>query len=155
MEIAKKIEKLDDIDYQMTVLRNFMDEFYNKTVFRSRRAVDRDLPPSAIKFLFSFSDETQAYPIGELGERGRVKKSTMTDIVDRMEKDGIAERIRARHDRRVVKVRLTPKGRKLRAEFIRKRRAEFLEIFSQLDARETREFVTHLESAFKILQKIE
>jgi DNA-binding MarR family transcriptional regulator len=84
-----------------------------------------------------------------------VKKSTMTDMVDRMERDGMAERIRDNTDRRVVKVKLTQKGRKVRGAFLRKRRAEFQTIFSQLSSGEIRQFVSYLEKAANVLKKID
>ena len=155
MSPATKIADIQDIDYQMYVIRDFLDAFYDKTIFKSRRAADTELSPSAIKFLFAFADERSAYPIGALGEYSRVKKSTMTDMVDRMERDGMAERIRDKEDRRVVKVKLTPKGKKVRKEFLRKRRAEFQSIFSQLTPAEIRQFVSCLEKASMLLKKID
>jgi DNA-binding MarR family transcriptional regulator len=155
MSPKNKTPKLDGIDYQMVVIRDFLDAFYDKTIFKSRRAADTELPPSSIKFLFAFTEESTAYPIGTLGENSRVKKSTMTDMVDRMERDGMAERIRDIQDRRVVKVRLTQKGKKVRREFLRKRRAEFQSIFSQLKSSEIKQFVSYLEKASKMLKKID
>ncbi len=155
MPANAKPSKLDDIDYQLHVIRDFLDAFYDKTIFKSRRAMDTELPPSAIKFLFAFIDENTAYPIGELGDNSRVKKSTMTDMVDRMERDGMAARVRDNTDRRVVKVKLTKLGKKVRGEFLRKRRAEFQSIFSQLSSGEIRQFVSYLEKASNLLKKID
>jgi hypothetical protein len=75
MPAKAKPAKLDDIDYQLHVIRDFLVAFYDKTIFKSPRAMDTELTPSAIKFLFAFVDENTAYPIGELGENSRVKKS--------------------------------------------------------------------------------
>jgi DNA-binding MarR family transcriptional regulator len=155
MPSKNKPAKMDDIDYQMYVIRDFLDAFYDKTIFKSRRAADTELPPSSIKFLFAFTDENTAYPIGTLGENSRVNKSTMTDMVDRMERDRMAERIRDKKDRRVVKVKLTKKGKQVRREFLRKRRAEFQSIFSQLTSGEIKRFVSYLEKASEILKKID
>ena len=138
----------------MIVIKNFLDEFYNKTIFKNGQKTDSDLAPSFIKSLFAFSDENTAYPIGELGANARVKSSTMTDMVDRMERDGIAERIRDESDRRVVKVRLTDKGQKIRQQFYQKRRAEFQALFSQLEEAEVKKFIHYLDEAYKILKKI-
>ena len=150
----KKQKSTADLDYQMLIIKNFIDEFYNKTVFKSGRSKDADISPSFIKSIFAFADENTAYPIGALGENAKVKRSTMTDMVDRMERDGLAERVRDDDDRRVVKVRLTQKGKRVRKEFHRKRRAEFQTVFSQLSAEEIRDFVAHLEAAYNILKKI-
>ena len=50
---------------------------------------------------------------GELSEKMYLHPSTITGLVDRLEKKGYAERDRKQKDRRVVKVRLTPKGKAL------------------------------------------
>ena len=105
-------------------------------------------------FLFAFNEKEREYPIGELGKNAGVKKSTITDMVDRLEKDGIAERVRDDGDRRVVRMRLTAKGREIRKEFIKKRREEIQNIFSKLKEAETRLLIEHLSKACKILKKI-
>ena len=51
--------------------------------------------------------------LSDLSERIRAKNSTVTGIIDRMERDGIVARRRSDADRRVVHIELTPKGRKL------------------------------------------
>jgi DNA-binding MarR family transcriptional regulator len=48
-----------------------------------------------------------------LSERIRAQNSTVTGIIDRMERDGLVVRERSKEDRRVVKIRLTPKGEEL------------------------------------------
>jgi DNA-binding MarR family transcriptional regulator len=42
-----------------------------------------------------------------------VRSSTITGVVDRLEKKGLAERIRNSPDRRVITIRLTEAGKKL------------------------------------------
>jgi MarR family 2-MHQ and catechol resistance regulon transcriptional repressor len=51
--------------------------------------------------------------IGELCRKQLVSGGNMTVVVDNLEKDGLVERTRTDVDRRVVHVRLTPKGKKL------------------------------------------
>ena len=50
---------------------------------------------------------------GELSEKMYLHPSTITGVVNRLEKKGYVERDRNQKDRRVVKVRLTPKGKAL------------------------------------------
>ena len=147
-------KNLDNIDYQMNIIKFFIDEFYNKTVFRSENKSGTDLSPSFIKSLFAFVNPEEDYPIGELGRNARVKSSTMTDMVDRMEDEGLAERIRDRNDRRLVKVRLTKKGKKTRQEFYKKRRGEFESIFNQLAPEDVHKFIKNMSEATEILKKI-
>lgn len=54
--------------------------------------------------------------LSELSDRIRAKNSTVTGIIDRMERDGFVVRRRSEEDRRVVFIELTPKGRKLSSD---------------------------------------
>jgi len=149
----KSSKKVGDLNAQMYVVKDFIDEFYNKTVFQSGRALNTDLTPSQIKSLFAF-EEDRAYPIGELGRNARVRSSTMTDMIDRLEKDGIAERVRDSGDRRVVKVRLTNKGKKIKRKFSQKSRKDVEAAFSKLSEEEKKTLLDHLKWAYQILRKI-
>lgn len=51
--------------------------------------------------------------LSELSERIRAQNSTVTGIIDRMEREGLVVRERSKEDRRVVIIRLTPKGAQL------------------------------------------
>jgi len=142
------------LDIRMFVVKDFIDEFYNKTLFQSGKVVNPELTPSEIKSIFAFEEEDKEYPIGKLGKNAQVKRSAITNMIDCLEKEGIAERVRDGEDRRVVKVRLTGKGRKIRREFIQRRRKEVEKIFSKLSEKDKDSLLHHLEEAYHILQKI-
>jgi DNA-binding MarR family transcriptional regulator len=146
--------KMDNLDDQVFVVRDFMDEFYNKTLFLSGKVLNSELTPSQIKSIFAFEEEDKEYPIGKLGKNAQVKRSAITNMVDCLEKEGIAERCRDNGDRRVVKVRLTGKGKKIRREFIQRRRKEVEKIFSKLSGEDKDALLHHLEEAYHILRKI-
>ena len=150
----KSRKKAGDLNSQLLIVKDFIDEFYNKTIFQRGRVLNSDLTPSQIKSLFAFEEEDRAYPIGELGRNARVKSSTMTDMIDRLEKGRIAERIRDDSDRRVVKVRLTDKGKKLKREFTQKTRKGVEVAFSKLSEEEIKVLLDHLKGAYQILRKI-
>jgi MarR family transcriptional regulator, organic hydroperoxide resistance regulator len=83
--------------------------------------------------------------IGELSSRLYLAPSTITDLVDRMEKNNLVERIKSGEDRRVVKVRVVDKGLllidkviSLRCQFIESSMGEFSE-------KDMEEFIKHLE----------
>jgi len=78
----------------------------------------------------------------------------MTDMIDRLEKEKIAERIRDDGDRRVVKVRLTDKGKKIKKEFTKKTRNGVETAFSKLSEEEIRTLLDHLKGAYQILKKV-
>ena len=146
--------EVDVLDTRMFVVKDFIDEFYNKTFFQSGKVLNPELTPSQIKSIFAFEEEDKEYPIGKLGKNAQVKRSAITNMIDCLEKEGIAERVRDGKDRRVVKVRLTGKGRKIRREFIQRRRKEVEKIFSKLSEKDKDSLLHHLEEAYHLLQKI-
>lgn len=64
---------------------------------------------TAIKLLEGVGDLS----LSALSERMSAKNSTITGLVDRLERDGLVQRTRSQADRRVTVVRLTPKARRL------------------------------------------
>ncbi|MBL9020790.1 MAG: MarR family transcriptional regulator [Myxococcales bacterium] len=64
---------------------------------------------TVIKLLETFGDLS----LSSLSERIRAQNSTVTGIIDRMEREGLVSRERSTSDRRVVYIRLTPKGSEL------------------------------------------
>ena len=48
--------------------------------------------------------------LSELSERINAQNSTVTGIIDRMEREGLVVRARSTEDRRVVNIRLTTRG---------------------------------------------
>ncbi len=76
---------------------------------------------TVIKLLESFHDLS----LSSLSERIRAQNSTVTGIIDRMEREGLVRRERSTSDRRVVHIRLSEKGHKLAREI----QVEPMEIF--------------------------
>ncbi|QIZ68572.1 MarR family winged helix-turn-helix transcriptional regulator [Geobacillus subterraneus] len=88
-------------------------------------------PPQfvALQWLLEEGDLT----VGELSNKMYLACSTTTDLIDRMERNGLVSRIRDEHDRRVVRIHLLEKGERIIEEVIEKRQrdlARVLENFS-------------------------
>src|SRR4051794_9448277 len=98
---------------------------------------------TVIKLLENFGDLS----LSELSERIRAQNSTVTGIIDRMERENLVTRERSKEDRRVVYIRLTTKGRKLAEEIPIEPWEIFRGALSTLTANETRDLV-------KILGKV-
>jgi MarR family transcriptional regulator, organic hydroperoxide resistance regulator len=97
-----------------------------------------------LKLLESFADLS----LSTLSERIRAQNSTVTGIVDRMEREGLVRRERSKADRRVVHLRLSEKGAKLAREI----QVEPMEIFrgallslSPTDLRDLLRILTRLQ----------
>jgi DNA-binding MarR family transcriptional regulator len=76
---------------------------------------------TVIKLLETFDNLS----LSSLSERIRAQNSTVTGIVDRMEREGLVRRERSTTDRRVVHIRLSEKGQKLARQI----QVEPMEIF--------------------------
>jgi len=86
----------------------------SKEVRRRGREILSDFsitPPQfdALIYLAEFGDLT----IGELSAKLYLAYSTTTDLVDRMERNDLVERVRDTNDRRVVRLHMKDKGREL------------------------------------------
>jgi DNA-binding MarR family transcriptional regulator len=75
-------------------------------------------------------------PMGELARRVGVTEKTITGIVDRLEREGYAQRERDAVDRRVVQVRLTARGKKTSERVHAQARESLGAFLSLLDAGE-------------------
>jgi DNA-binding MarR family transcriptional regulator len=82
-------------------------------------AVDGALRPLGLTFarwealvLLSFT-RTGELPLGKMGERLMVHPTSVTNIVDRLEADGLVARVPHPTDRRTTLARITPAGRRL------------------------------------------
>ena len=65
--------------------------------------------------LLSFSSRG-SLPLGKIGERLQVHRTSVTGLVDRLEAQGLARRVAHESDRRTTLAEITPEGRRLAAE---------------------------------------
>ena len=90
--------------------------------------------------------------LSELSERIRAQNSTVTGIIDRMEREGLVLRARSTEDRRVVKIRLTDKGSRIAREVS----VEPMEIFrGALDSLSVAEMRDLLRILTKIARRVQ
>ena len=52
-------------------------------------------------------------PLGKIGERLQVHRTSVTNLIDGLEQAGLAERLPHEHDRRTTLAAITPKGREI------------------------------------------
>jgi DNA-binding MarR family transcriptional regulator len=100
---------------------------------------------TVIKLLESFGDIS----LSSLSERIRAQNSTVTGIIDRMEREGLVRRERSTSDRRVVYIRLSEKG----ARLARQIEVEPMEIFRGALSSLTRDDVRDLLRILTKMQK--
>ncbi len=75
-------------------------------------------------------------PLSQLADRSSCVRSNMTQLVDRLEGDGLVKRVADPNDRRSVRASLTRAGQRRHDEALRLLRTREREIVSTLDAAE-------------------
>ncbi|HLK35426.1 MAG TPA: MarR family transcriptional regulator [Polyangiaceae bacterium] len=92
--------------------------------------------------------------LSELSDRIRAQNSTVTGIIDRMEREDLVVRARSTEDRRVVHIRLTDKGARIAREIA----VEPMEIFrvalDSLSPGETRDLLKLLTKVARRVQTV-
>lgn len=77
--------------------------------------------------------------MGDLARRSGITEKTITGVVDRLERLGLAERVRGEADRRVVRARLTRKGSNTYRRIDGLMREKLQRLLSRLDAADRRD----------------
>ncbi len=90
--------------------------------------------------------------LSELSERIRAQNSTVTGIIDRMEREGLVVRARSTEDRRVVHIQLTEKGARIAREIAVEPMEVFRSALESLSAGEMRDLLKILT---KIAQRVQ
>lgn len=91
--------------------------------------------------------------IGDLSNKMYLAFSTTTDLVDRMEKNNLLERVRDNKDRRVVRIHLLDEGRKI-IEDVLERRSDYLEtVLSEMDEDQFNNIANSLNLLYNAMDK--
>ena len=135
----------------MTALRDF-GRIYTQKIISGNPRLKTDLKLSQIKTLSAFRDKDRMC-MKELAEILGVKLPNMTMMINNLTKDGVVKREWDIEDRRKVYVRLTPKGKKIRADFLNQRHRVARTVFKQVNAADKSELLKSLGSVSRILEK--
>ncbi|MGD6802482.1 MarR family winged helix-turn-helix transcriptional regulator [Rossellomorea aquimaris] len=123
MEVFADIEK--DLRYISSIIKQKGREILSQYSITPPQFV-------ALQWLFEGGDMT----IGELSTKMFLACSTTTDLVDRMEKTELVERVKDNKDRRVVRIHLLHEGERIIEEVIEKRQQYLQEILKNFSGDE-------------------
>lgn len=100
-------------------------------------------PPQldALMVLREFGELT----MGELCQKMFLACSTATDLIDRMERNGLIERVRDTADRRVIRLRVLTKGSGVIDEVLEARRHYLSTILAEIDVADKERLIQSLE----------
>ena len=138
---------------------NQTDHLMGKLHRSLRRNYDRQLKtfgltPCQFDVLLSLWGE-DGIVLSELGRRVSRDSPTITGVVDRMEKKMLIRRTRDEGDRRVVKVVLTPKGKKMQDHLSTTKKRVLEKITSTLSLQEINQLGALLEKMMKNVEREE
>jgi DNA-binding MarR family transcriptional regulator len=140
-----------DVDEVIEAIVYLYTESRRLTKELARRADLTGPQLTVVKMLEQIGDLS----LSELSERIRAQNSTVTGIIDRMVRENLVVRERSKEDRRVVYIRLTPKGRKLAQEITVEPMEIFRNALEDLSASEVRDLVKILgKVAKKVRQQV-
>lgn len=124
------------------------------TIKQKGREILNDFPITPPQFVaLQWLKEHGDMTIGELSSKMYIANSTMTDLVDRMEKSELVQRVRSTNDRRVVQVHLLDKGRDIIDQVIRARQQYLQDVLSKFDTEEIKTIKAHLARLYNVMEK--
>ena len=153
MDEKEIIKDLVEIEMRMLEVKNLFSGISTEMVKSSVGIMGFAVNMSQLKAMTAFSEDS-LLSMGELCKMANVKMPSMTEVVDRFEKEGILERIRNNEDRRVVKVKMTAKGKKMHKEVLKRRANELTKMFGVLTTEDRTRLVDSLKNVSEILIKV-
>lgn len=153
MDEKEIINDLVEIEMRMLEVKNLFSGISTEMVKNSVGIMGFAVNVSQLKAMTAFSEDS-LLSMGELCKMANIKMPSMTEVVDRFEKEGILERIRDNEDRRVVKVKMTVKGKKMHKEVLRRRANELTKMFGVLTTEDRTKLVESLKNVSEILIKV-
>ena len=94
-------------------------------------------------------------PMNELARHLGVTRPAATGLADRLIAQGLVSRQGDRSDRRVIRINLTPKGRRVLDNIWNQKRRMLQEVFGQLSPAERAQYLATLERVVEILSEKE
>ncbi|GAA3441673.1 MarR family winged helix-turn-helix transcriptional regulator [Planomonospora venezuelensis] len=96
---------------------------------RAHGAGGRGLSSGALDILLRLGASSDGLSVGDLAQSAGVSSRNVTGLVDTLEREGLAQRTPAPHDRRSVLVAITPAGREWTENFRRPTQAAMAAVF--------------------------
>ena len=153
MKEKEAVKDLIEIEMRMLEVKNLFAGISSEMVRSSLGILGFAVNMSQLKAMTAFSEDS-LLSMGELCKMAQVKMPSMTEAVDRFTKEGLLERIRDDGDRRVVKVKMTVKGKKIHKEVLKKRADELTKRFGCLTLKDRVKLVNSLKDVSAILTKV-
>lgn len=141
-------ESVIDVEYKLRKISGLIKQ--------KGRKILANYPITSSQFVaLQWIIEEEALTIGDLSKKIGLAFSTTTDLVDRMEKNGLVERVKDVKDRRVVRVHVLEKGASIIKEVIEKRQEYLGEILKNFTEDERTELMKWLGLLYTQMEKVD
>jgi len=90
-----------------------------------------------------------ALPVGKLAQELSVSFPAVSGIVDRLHKDQLIEKIRSKHDRRVILVKLSDTGEKIIIKLLNTIEGILFNVLKKISEKERKTFIIAIERVFE------
>lgn len=91
-------------------LLSIVPQFHRKLIRMDELLAAQDIAPSHLKIMFLL-DACGELTVSEIGEKLYISRPNVTPLIDKLVKEGMAERIRDASDKRIFNVKPTVKGK--------------------------------------------
>ncbi|SDI59062.1 MarR family winged helix-turn-helix transcriptional regulator [Natribacillus halophilus] len=124
------------------------------TIKQQGREILNHFPITLPQFIaLQYLQEKGDLTIGELSSTMYLAFSTTTDLVDRLEKNGLVERVKDQRDRRVVSVHILSRGEDIIREVIQKRQEYLNDILDNFSEKHTDQLQQMLATLHEEMEK--
>ena len=147
------INELVAIEMQLVEARSLFTDIADRMQEWSVGILGFPVTRSQLKAMNALAEDS-LISMGSLCSMAKVKMPSLTEVVDRFEKQGILTRVRDDGDRRVVRVRFTEQGKKMHRAMLKRREEELKGVFGPLNRKERAALVKALTTLTALLNKI-
>ena len=125
-------------------------------IFRMGRPLPTEVRTNVVRHrILKCLERRGPHHLTEVSATLGVKKNTLSELLDRMVRDGLVARELSPDDRRVVRLRITRAGKAAIQEFENSLMGNIGQYLKGLDAEDRRDLVTAMESLTRILERHE
>lgn len=105
--------------------------------------------------IIAYLHEHEQQKMKEVGEHFKIKLSTLTSTIDKLEKNRLVKRRNSKHDRRVIFIRPTAKGQTLLTDLLEASREMAEDGLSGLSSAEYESLIKSLENMVEFLSRVD
>lgn len=145
MKISKVCENVNDIEMYLRKI--------DYIIRRKGREILKDINITGPQFVaLQRLINNGRLTIGELSQEMSLACSTITDLIDRMEKSDLVTRVKDEKDRRVVRIEVKEKGHKLVQEVLKRRRLYLDDKLKNLNEEDKQFLIENLKSLYEAME---